>query len=87
MRKYLVIEENKNGAGDIWVEVFDDVERARTAARTIWDHLTDCEKKRRTVTIADVTEDDLADFAFDDGEIDWTCYENCGHDVFEVIGE
>ena len=50
------------------------MEDANRAAENKWYHLTDYEQKKECVVVAEVTEADLDDFAFEDGEIDWTAY-------------
>ena len=83
-RKFLSIQENRY---EKWVEVFDTEEEAREHAEISLQYLTKREREQNLVYIADVVREDLADHAFDDEEIDWRCFEMCGHEVYEVINE
>ena len=76
MRKiYLVIKEQKNGLGDAYVDQFVSLEDANEDAKHSWNHLTDSEKKKQHIFVAEVTESDLYDDAIEDGEVtDWTAY-------------
>lgn len=74
MKKYLVIDENKHG--DTFSEVFDTMEEANEEAECQWDHLTRREQKDRHIFVGHVEdkEEYLNDWAFEDGEVDWTAY-------------
>ncbi len=76
MKRYLVIDEHKNGSGDSWTDVFDTLEAANSKAESAWGYLTQREQSKRRIHVAVVTEEDLADYAIDedDGTIDWTAF-------------
>lgn len=76
MTKYLVIDEQKNLEGDVFVYVYDSADDANTAALVAWRHLTASEQRKRHIFVACVALEDLEEYAVDEetGEIDWTCY-------------
>lgn len=57
-RKYMVVDEVKDGCGDQFVEVYDDLDAANIAAENVWAHLTDTEKKNRHIYVGWVERDD-----------------------------
>ena len=75
-KRFLVINEMKDGCGDCDVHDFEQLEAANRYASMIWDHLTERERKNRIIKVWLVTLEDLADWAIDeDGVIDWSAYE------------
>lgn len=76
-KKFLMIKENGNNDT---VAVYDTLEEANEAADTAWYYLTAQEKKKNHVYTAYVTEEMLAPYAFEDGELDWTAYWNCNQE-------
>lgn len=78
MERYVVIDEPKGAAGDVWTDVFETPEEANKHAEGSWEVLTKAERKNRHIFAAKVTENDLADYAVnEDGVIDWECFEQC----------
>lgn len=77
MTKYIVIDEQERGLGDVYTDVYDTLAEANEAAADQWAHLTTAEKKKRHVAVGIVTESDLSDWAFDDDGIDWACFNQC----------
>ncbi len=79
MRKYLVVDEPKNG-GDIYTTVCDTLEDANKEAEYQWDHLTCTEKKDRHIYVGHVEDNEkyLNDWAFDDDEVDYEAYHSLG---------
>lgn len=67
-----------NGPRDGFCEVFDTLEEANAAAQNSWARLSEYDKRRYTIDVLAITENDLCDWAIDDetGAIDWTCYED-----------
>lgn len=82
MKKYLVIDESKE-AGDSYTMVFDSEKEASDQARTDWEYLTRSEQNKRHIYVAEVTEDDLYDDAFDGDEIDWGFFHSCNQVGFD----
>ena len=83
MKRYLVIDEYQDNE---FIDVLETRTAANNAAEKLWNGMTTAEKKTHHVYVLDVTEDDLADYAFDeDGNINWTCYESGGYesDLFD----
>lgn len=66
MKKYIAIEEPKNGIGTALEKFFDSPEDAANEARSIWNHLTSGEKGKTRVSSAMITEDDLNPEAWDE---------------------
>lgn len=69
---------------DTQTEIFDTQEEANDRAVQIWGSLTDAEKKKYHVYVADVTEDDIDPDAIQrykkvGGEFPWTEYLYAGH--------
>lgn len=69
MKKYAVIYSRED-YGD--TKVFDFIGDAINAADSEYSHLTRKERKNSTIEVAELTEEDLSEDAFEDGEIDWT---------------
>ncbi|MGN1154657.1 MAG: hypothetical protein ACI4TK_00610 [Agathobacter sp.] len=74
MKRYLVIDEK---CGDTFTKVFESEKEASDQARMDWNYLTDAEKKDRHIYVAEVTEDDLYEDAFEDGKVDWAFFHSC----------
>ena len=83
-RKFLSVQQNSNNQD---VTVFDTEAEAREHAETALQYLTKKEKEQTLVYIADVTKEDLADWAFDDDEIDWASFESCGHECYDILND
>lgn len=82
MKKYLVIDEHKDGNGDVFVKVCDDKAWANTEAKIQWNHFTTQEQKKRHIYVVVVTEDYLNDDAIDeDGNIDWNVHHSCDTEI------
>lgn len=73
MEKYLVIDERKDGNGDIFIEEHDTIEQANDSADTQWRYLTKREKAERFIYVmfgSDYGDDDteITDAMFDSME-------------------
>lgn len=55
----------------------DTAEDANREARGAWEQLSEADRRNRQIFAAVVSIDDLADYAEEDGKIDWACWENC----------
>ena len=81
MKKYLVVDEPKNG-GDIFATVCNTLEEANVEAEYKWEHLTRSERKKRKIYAAHVEDNTryLHGWAFDDetGEVDFEAYHSLG---------
>ena len=49
--KYIVIDQRKDGVGDIFTEEFESLETAKERAVACWHHLTDREKRKREIYV------------------------------------
>jgi len=79
MKRWVAVDEPKDGTGDTWEHVFKTRAEAEADAQDQWDKLTATEKKHRHVYAADVKVSDLEDYAFDEDDILWTAYSACGY--------
>lgn len=72
-KKYLVISGDEVNE---YIDVYDSLEDANSAAETKWNNYTTQEKKKGHVYVGYVTEEMLAPYAFDEnGDVeDWTAY-------------
>ena len=70
-KSYIVVDMPISGTGDSWTDVYG------TEARGAWDQLSEADRRNRQIFAAVVSIDDLADYAEEDGKIDWACWENC----------
>lgn len=48
---YIVIDEPRNGSGDVWTKEFEDEHQAIEEAKDQWYHLTASERKNRRVYV------------------------------------
>lgn len=76
-RRYIVVDMPISGAGDSWTDIYDTAEDANREARGAWEQLSEADRRNRQIFAAVVSIDDLADYAEEDGKIDWACWENC----------
>lgn len=58
MEKYLVIDERKDGNGDIFIETHDNLESANDDAQNQWDSLMVLEKEQRHIFVVQGEEDE-----------------------------
>lgn len=82
MKKYLVIDEEKEG-GDTYSKVFDSEKEASDQAKADWEHLTSSEKSKRHIYVAEVTKGDLYEDAIDGDDIDWSFFHSCNQVGFD----
>ena len=69
--RYIVIDERRDGTGDMFSTEFDSLLDAMWYADGEWDHLTDGEKEQRTVRVLDsANPDEEAENHFD-GDYEW----------------
>ena len=83
-KKFVSVRRNDH-TGEEDAAVFGTYEEAKEHAYDVFYYLSKKEREENTVFVADVTLEDLADYAFDDEEIDWRCFEQCGHEVYEEM--
>ena len=71
MGKYIVIDEKRNGIGEIFDENYETAKEAVESAEGQWSHLTAMEQKARTIYVLEsVNPDEDAEDHFD-GNIIW----------------
>ena len=64
--KYVVMDERKDGTGDLFNDEFETAEEAIKAAKWKWSYLTNREKKERTIWVLEsVNPDEEAENHFD----------------------
>lgn len=71
--KYIVIDEQRNGYGDVFTKKFDDKDAAVEEAKSQWDHLTFREQKLRTVYVLESVNPDPDAIDHMDGNYVWRC--------------
>lgn len=69
--KYIVVEEHRSGAWDIYNDEFDNKVDAVKKAKYIWDHLTYTERKSRMVYVIESINPDEESENHLDGGIVW----------------
>ena len=84
MKKYIVVDQRKDGTGDIFDSIFDTIEEANRVAERDWGYLTASEKASRHIFVGMLTEDCLSDWAVDEdsGEVDWLAWNS----IYSVKG-
>ncbi len=87
MKRYLVIDEHIKGYGDEYTKVFETEKEASRQAEFDWSYLTNSEKKDRHIYVAEVTEADLDEDAFEGEEINWEYYHSCNPIGFDSAEE
>lgn len=71
--KYIMMQEKKKGASDIFTTEFDDRQEAIKSAKNQWDYLTYREKKQNRVYVLEsINPDEEAENHFD-GNIIYEC--------------
>ena len=68
---YIVVEGNRNDSGDIWNEDYTSLADAHRNANNSWNHLTDAEKKQKTVYILESANPDPDAPDHMDGNVIW----------------
>ena len=64
--KYIVIDERKNGCGDMFTVEFENLNEAIEEAKNQWQHLTTAEKANRNIYVVEsVNPDEEAEDYFD----------------------
>ena len=64
--KYVVMDERKDGTGDLFNDEFETAEEAINAAKWKWSYLTNMEKKERTIWVLEsVNPDEESEHHFD----------------------
>ena len=64
--KYIVMDERKDGTGDLFNDEFETAEEAITVAKWKWSYLTNREKKERTIWVLEsVNPDEESEHHFD----------------------
>lgn len=76
-KRYIVVDMPISGTGDSWTDVYGTAEEANREARGAWEQLSEADRRNRQIFAAVVSIDDLADYAEEEGKIDWACWENC----------
>ena len=74
VEKYLVVDSMRDGTGDEYITVFDDIYDANASAQYMWENLTPQEQGKRHIVVAFVNNSEwfLSQEAFDDDKIDYT---------------
>lgn len=69
--RYIVIDERRNGTGDLFSTEFDSLFDAMDYAEGEWNHLTDSEKEQRTVRVLNSANPDEESENHFDGDYEW----------------
>lgn len=71
--RYIVIDEPRNGSGDMYNNEFESKQDALNAANLYWSYKTEREKARRKMNVLDSLYPDPDDERHFDGDIIYVC--------------